>query len=298
MDRGFTVEGLTVTYMPRNVGVGNVDTIQQRARFFGYKRSYLGFCRVFLDEVTIDAYNSIIEHEQDVRSRLQEFDINNKDLNEWDREAVLDRILNLTRTNILYDDVDRDRFGNSWMRIKAPHDTYNLIQSNRESLFKFLQSNESVFVEDVGHSDRTSEQKHLRGTISMEECVDNFLKKLKFTRESDSSIYSSLRGVLNNYLSSHPEEQCTVYLMGANSLVDWNARIRRLNNNDEIQQLFQGRNPRVGEVIYPGDFEIKENNQLTIQIHLLDLRDTEFDNVPTLAIWIPERIGVDIIRQA
>ena len=57
MDRGFTVEGLTVTYMPRNIGVGNVDTIQQRARFFGYKRSYLGYCRVFLDQVTIDSYN-------------------------------------------------------------------------------------------------------------------------------------------------------------------------------------------------------------------------------------------------
>ncbi|MEN9610404.1 MAG: hypothetical protein RLZZ628_1218 [Bacteroidota bacterium] len=35
LDRGFTVEGLTVTYMPRSVGVGTVDTIQQRARFFG-----------------------------------------------------------------------------------------------------------------------------------------------------------------------------------------------------------------------------------------------------------------------
>jgi hypothetical protein len=33
MDRGFTVEGLTVTYMPRGVGVGNADTVQQRGRF-------------------------------------------------------------------------------------------------------------------------------------------------------------------------------------------------------------------------------------------------------------------------
>ena len=32
MDRGFTVEGLTVTYMPRDMGVGNADTIEQRAR--------------------------------------------------------------------------------------------------------------------------------------------------------------------------------------------------------------------------------------------------------------------------
>lgn len=41
MDRGFTVEGLTVTYMPRGTGNGNADTILQRARFFGYKANYI-----------------------------------------------------------------------------------------------------------------------------------------------------------------------------------------------------------------------------------------------------------------
>ena len=46
VDRGFTVNSLTVTYMPRGIGVGNADTLQQRARFFGYKRRYLGICRV------------------------------------------------------------------------------------------------------------------------------------------------------------------------------------------------------------------------------------------------------------
>ena len=45
MDRGFTVEGLTVTYMPRGLGEANADTVQQRARFFGYKKRYLGYCQ-------------------------------------------------------------------------------------------------------------------------------------------------------------------------------------------------------------------------------------------------------------
>ncbi len=40
LDRGFTVEGLTVSYMPRSTGVGNADNIQQRARFFGYKINF------------------------------------------------------------------------------------------------------------------------------------------------------------------------------------------------------------------------------------------------------------------
>jgi hypothetical protein len=298
MDRGFTVEGLTVTYMPRNVGVGNVDTIQQRARFFGYKRSYLGYCRVFLDQITIDAYNYIIEHEEDVRSRLEEFDVSNNHLNDWYREAVLDQMLNLTRANILYDDIDRDRFGDDWFRINAPHDTETFIETNRNALFEFLTPKTALFAEDEGHSDRTEDQKHLVARIPMKECLEHLLNKLKFTRESDSATYSSLRGILKRYLEENPEEECLIYLMSANTLDDWKRRIRRLDRNDEIQQLFQGRNPRTGEVIYPGDSEIKNDNILSIQIHLLDLRDTLFTGVPTLAIWIPDNIGKDIIRQA
>lgn len=298
MDRGFTVEGLTVTYMPRNVGVGNVDTIQQRARFFGYKRSYLGYCRVFLDQVTIDAYNFIVEHEEDVRNRLEEFDVSNRHLNDWDREAVLDQMLNLTRANILYDGLDRDRFGEDWYRINAPHDTENLIQSNSTALFDFLNSNAAMFAEDDGHANRTQEQKHLVARISMRECLDHLLNKLKYTRESDSATYSSLRGILKGYLDEHPDDDCLIYLMSAHSLEDWTRRTRRLDRNDEIQQLFQGRNPRTGEVVYPGDSEIKNESLLTIQIHLLNIRDTDFTSVPTLAIWIPEHIGRDIIRQA
>ena len=72
MDRGFTVEGLTVTYMPRDMGVGNADTIEQRARFFGYKRRYLGYCRVFLENGVRDAFRFYVEHERDIRRRLQE----------------------------------------------------------------------------------------------------------------------------------------------------------------------------------------------------------------------------------
>jgi hypothetical protein len=297
MDRGFTVEGLTVTYMPRNIGTGNVDTIQQRARFFGYKRNYLGFCRVFLDQVTIDSYNFIIAHEEDVRNRLLEFDLNNRHLNDWDREAVLDQMLNLTRRNVIYDDLDRDTFGNDWFRINAPHDTEELIVANRNSLFAFLQTNSTKFAQDAGHPNRTEEQKHLVGRFTIKDCLEHLLNKLRYTRESDSATYSSLRGILKSYIEEHPDEECLVYLMSANTIDNWTGRTRRLDRNQEIQQLFQGKNPRTGEVIYPGDSEIKEDNLLTIQIHLLNIRDTDFTRVPTLAIWIPEHIGTDIIRQ-
>jgi len=62
-------------------------------------------------------------------------------------------------------------------------------------------------------------------------------------------------------------------------------------------------------VIYPGDREIKDENVLTIQIHRLRLKNTEgnnivdengnplYEDVPTIAIWFPENIGKDIVRQ-
>ncbi len=295
VDRGFTVEGLTVTYMPRNIGTGNVDTIQQRARFFGYKKKYLGFCRVYLDQVTIDAYNSIIEHEEDVRKRLLEFDLDNKHLDNWDREAVLNQMLNLTRSNVIYDSLQRDTFGNDWFRINAPHDSESLIEENRQFLFSFLESNTSLFFPDQGHQRRTEDQKHMVATTTIKNCLENLLNKLRFTRESDSTSYSSLRGILKSYIQENENENCRIYLMSTQSINNWNGRTRRLVN-DKVQQLFQGRNPKIGELIYPGDADIKINNLLTIQIHLLNLRDTDLTRVPTLAVWIPEHIGKDIIK--
>lgn len=303
MDRGFTVEGLTVTYMPRNLGTGNVDTTLQRARFFGYKRSYLGYCRIFLGQTTIDAYDAIIEHEENVREQLEDFDINNRHLNNWDREAVLDGILNLTRANILYDDLDRDTFGDEWFRIYAPHDTEEHIEGNRNVVFEFLRPRMAGFQEDHGHPQRTQDQRHLVARLPLGDCLRHLLNRLRFTRETDSATYSSLRGIFARYLAEHPNEECLVYLMSARSLDDWTRRTRRLTGNDELQQLFQGKQPtrntpqyRLGEV-YPGDLEIKDESLVSIQIHLLDLRGTDYTSVPTLAIWIPEHMGADIIRQ-
>jgi hypothetical protein len=123
--------------MPRPLATGQVDTTLQRARFFGYKGPYLGFCRVWLDNPNIEAFRAIIEHEEDVRQRLEEFDVNNKHLNEWDREAVLDQMLRLTRPNILFNDIDRDYFGQEWFIVGAPHDTENLIPFNISSVLYF-----------------------------------------------------------------------------------------------------------------------------------------------------------------
>jgi hypothetical protein len=85
LNRGFTVEGLTVTYMPRDAGEWNADTIQQRARFFGYKAQYLSLCRLFLHPDVVHAYRAYVRHEDDIRSQLAEH--RGKPLREWNGVA-------------------------------------------------------------------------------------------------------------------------------------------------------------------------------------------------------------------
>ena len=140
----------------------------------------------------------------------------------------------------------------------------------------YLTPIQNNFEVDEGHDNRTQDQRHLVARVRLQDCLRNLLNKLKFTRESDSASYSSLRGIFRRYLAEHPNEECLIYLMSSRSLNDWTRRTRRLTRNDEIQQLFQGKQPtkataqfQIGDV-YPGDSEIKIENLVSIQIHLLE----------------------------
>jgi len=100
LDRGYTVEGLTTTYMPRPLGnTPAADTLQQRARFFGYRRPYLGLCRVFLQTDVEDAFVDYVEHEEFVRDALVKN--RGKPLRSWRRDFIIDSLLRPTRPDII-----------------------------------------------------------------------------------------------------------------------------------------------------------------------------------------------------
>lgn len=101
IDRGFTVEGLTVTYMPRGPGTRTADTVQQRARFFGYKAAYLGLCRVYLEADVRDDFMMYVEHERDMLKALQEIEAGDESLKEWKRQFLLDNKMKATRASVI-----------------------------------------------------------------------------------------------------------------------------------------------------------------------------------------------------
>ncbi|MBN9001411.1 MAG: hypothetical protein J0H75_04850, partial [Rhizobiales bacterium] len=100
MDRGFTVRELTVTYMPRGIGTGNADTLQQRARFFGYKRAYLGYCRIFLEAVVLGTYEGYVHHEEEMREELRGIRDRGEPLSNWKRRFILSDDLNPCRASV------------------------------------------------------------------------------------------------------------------------------------------------------------------------------------------------------
>ncbi|OQW92373.1 MAG: hypothetical protein BWK78_01895 [Thiotrichaceae bacterium IS1] len=279
MDRGFTVEGLTVTYMPRNIGVGNADTIQQRARFFGYKRDYLGYCRVFLSQDAKDAYKDYVEHEADMRRRLEAHIATGKPLAEWYREVFLPSYLEPTRGNVIYDDLERSHFGEKWFSTNAPHDAD--IEGNQRIVRDFLTQ--------MGLSKSNKE-----GVGVPLEKVCEYLAKLKYTYPGDAREFASVRSVLKEHLEEKPGAICKGYLMG-----DFEKPRQRTLKGDKVNQIFQGpdQKKKVG-----GDRNVGSEDDIRIQIHILNLRREKrgknfaFQQVPALAIWLPKNLARDLIR--
>lgn len=72
LDRGFTVEGLTVTYINRPPSP-QIDTLEQRARAYGYRGDLLPYCQFFASPRTLKILREIVDTEYDLRARLSDW---------------------------------------------------------------------------------------------------------------------------------------------------------------------------------------------------------------------------------
>ncbi|MCX5886046.1 MAG: alpha-1,4 polygalactosaminidase [Proteobacteria bacterium] len=294
MDRGFTVEGLTVTYMPRGPGIRNADTIQQRARFFGYKQAYRGYCRIFLEQDVYDAFLAYIEHEEDIRSQLIEYRNTGRTLSDWRREFFLAGNLHPTRNNVIDIDYWRVQLGDRWVYPERPHDVGEVIEANRAVFSQFI--SRIQFVEHDGLDKRVTEHRNLvaRG-IPLSHVHENLLTRIRITSLEDSRLFSPLLRLIQFHLAQNPNDLCTIFLISGGS------PIRRACENERIKQLFQGRQLARREITYPGDREVKDAGVISIQLRYLTLGEYQqqpiADNVPHLAAWIPASIARDMVQQ-
>ena len=101
LGRGYTLRGLTTTWMPRGLGAAQVDTLLQRARFFGYHSGYLDRCRVWLTADLKEAFEDIVPSERSLWRTLKENQDSGGSLKDWKRIFLLDPSLQPCRRNVV-----------------------------------------------------------------------------------------------------------------------------------------------------------------------------------------------------
>jgi hypothetical protein len=290
MDRGFTVEGLTVTYMPRSLGVGNADSIQQRARFFGYKRSYIGFCRIYVEVRARRAYESYVEHEADMHARL----ITHRDaglpLSQWRRAFFLSPGLNPTRRALIDVPFIRGMNGDDWFFPRGPHHSVDAVTANRELMNRFLETLE--LQDNPGGHGRTQGQQHRYApALSLRTVFEQLLLGIRMTRVGDSMRYYGVLMQISAWLEVHPDAMCDVYRMRPTE-----STFRSVNTSDDMRNLHQGPGGN-----YPGDLHIKAATGVSVQLHFVEIRDSAgtsiANDVPVLAIWIPNELSRPFLIQ-
>lgn len=302
MDRGFTVEGLTVTYMPRGLGDGNADTVQQRARFFGYKAKYLGYCRVWLDQVVRDAFEGYVEHEESMRKRLIEHGATGRQLREWKRAFFLDQAFRPTRRQVVSVAYARGNHGERWVDPSRPHELQEAIGHNNALIDRFVAG--MTFTDDVGDSRRTIHQRHrVAYGMPLRSAYEQLLEELRLPAPDDSLQHTALLLQISAWLEDHPNATCSVFVMRPGA----SEKHRTRTPDDELGNFYQGPNPSTGQdqgSIYPGDREIKDASDLTIQIHTFELRphkDGEdksvYPRVNLVATHVPGDMGKDWLVQ-
>lgn len=300
LNRGYTIEGLTVTYMPRGPGMNQADTIQQRARWFGYKADYLGYCRVYLSEEMLQAYRVYVDHEERLREQLRRHRATGSSLREWRRAFFLDPNLRPTRDMIIELEPVRGDYADSWFEPKAPHDSPEAVQANRDLVRRIEALLQDRFHPDDGYPERTNIQLHsVASGVPLRLVYEELLTRLRVTRLVDSVQFTGLLLQVGRYLEEHPDSTCSVYRMSGGT-----ARERSVDDHDQIPTLFQGanydRSTSPPTTIYPGDREIRAPDTLTVQIHTLKVKrgsTTVANDVPAIAVWVPRAMEAGWVSQ-
>lgn len=286
LNRGFTVENLAITYMPRNTkGKSNADTIQQRCRFFGYKQKFLKSCRVYLPTDSIAEYVDYVMHEEEMRNWLKDTD----SLENVQQQLILSVKLNATRKNILPYSIVQSKM-KGWHAMNALH----FIETNKIIIDTFL-NNTKFNLWDPQY--KTKDRNHKISTVSVDTAID-LLTKFKFGNYGDTARkQATLRYI--QYLS-------TVSLKPISNIhfiqMAYESDYRERNFNPstlKIDQLFTGRSTS-GSDVYPGDREVKLEDTICIQIHKVKLKCNQTNKfvgkiIYTLAIYYPENFATGYI---
>lgn len=277
LNRGYTVEGLMVSYMPRySIGKSNADTIQQRCRFFGYKKNFIDSCRVFLPNESILEYREYVEHEEIFRTNLKEHS-----LEEYEQLLILSGNVNPTRNNILSVDLINHKLS-GWRQLNA----LQYLDENIIFIEDFIANNTFINFEDFGTPDR----RHRYIKIEVDKAIE-FFKNFKIANMPDALRKSSTIQYLRYLADIKQVSHIYIFEMAFEVIGGRQRSLVSDGDKFKINNIFSGR-ALSGSDKYPGDKGIKFEDSICFQIHRIRLKHAsmQWDNklVYTFGIYYPE----------
>jgi hypothetical protein len=280
LDRGFTVEGLTVTYMNRPPS-DQVDTLEQRARAFGYRGELIPYCQFFATPRTLKLLREIVFTEYDLRAKLQDWLNSGGTVEDWANEIglMLPTGMKPSRTNVL-DSLLKFNSGKSkW------HSLRRVDTSTEANLLN------SEIIQEIGLLDATpvtyGRLKHKSIKVPLERMISEILEPWKICSYSPEWRHSDILDFLRR--QEFQGEDVDVILLELEENVprirDWDSELGFIN-------LFQGEDvvSVPGKPFYHGDravpFGKDDDNGIALQIHYVKPKNAEFEASYTLALHL------------
>nr|WP_246283789.1 Z1 domain-containing protein [Nocardioides perillae] len=280
LDRGFTVEGLTTTFMPRRLGAGQVDSVQQRARFFGYKGSYADLCRAWLNGTTADAFEHYVHHEKLLREELVKVDEQGISLKDWKRLMLLDPTYKPTRKAVIDLPYFHDRIkGDSWVsvaKVPAVDVSTNIASADR------LRTDHAAGVtrdERDGRDDR----RNTKVLVPMEDFLE-FLADWT-GHPDDVALVNQMGLLLRARLDDDPSLKVEVYFMD-------DGELRSRTPVDGTLPLAVGHSAK-----YIGDAKFFTPGFTSVQLHQVRVATSE-QVVVGLSVRVPASLAGAVLVQA
>lgn len=276
LDRGFTVEGLTVTYMNRPPSA-QVDTLEQRARAFGYRGELLPYCQFFATPRTLKVLRETVFTEYDLRARLRDVVDGGGTVDDWAKDVglLLPNGTQPTRPAVIGALNRFNRNGDGWHSLRQP----GLDAADR-------MANASL-VAGLGLPDaerRNYGRLEFRTLVlPLAAVLDGLLRPWRLKSYSPGWRHDDIV----DYLSRMDDDLSVPVL-----LMDDQHGGPRTRKWDELGfvNLFQGRDGSTEPGGYPGDRAVPpaEGNQIAVQVHYVIPRAETNAPVYTLAIRLSD----------
>lgn len=278
LGRGLTIKGLITTYIIRSAkGKSNVDTVEQRARWFGYKKDYIDLCRVYATPQILRHFSMIRDHEKDLWETVRIGSLHGSNFKALPRIFLLSDELDMTRKGVASTAKYNFHF---WNLQRVYQDNPAYIASNNNVVSSYRDANKSELVEKF--YSKFGRPHEILSDRKFTEVFDSLIKKFIFPDESEFNNIV-IQKMLDLLLKKGINPVIDIYWMRVGAPAVHPVR------DGIVSEYMVGRSPLdlSKPQVYPGDRYITKKDVMQLQIHQIKKKDTDIVS-PTLALYLPE----------